>query len=1126
MSFSRCVNRDAYSRTYRYILIMKLTAFFIVAFFLQSVAESKAQKITLSVRNATLQEVMNSVQRQQGSSFFFLGNKIASTRVSLNIQQMELADAMTAILANRNLDWHLEDNTIVIKRSSGSTTDMLPKSTAKVNQQQTITGTVTDTLGTPLVGVSVAVKESKMSTSTDINGKFVLEAPPGTAATLVFSYVGYAMQEIAIGIQSVFNVVLQADNTGLDEVVVVGFGVQKKITNVGSQATVRPEELKTPVRNLSTVLAGRLSGIVAVQRSGEPGYDNANVWIRGVSSLTGSRSPLVLVDGVQRPFSDLDPEDIESFSILKDASATAVYGVRGANGVILINTRKGKPGRINITTGYNESINQFTRIPSLVDGATYMQIVNEAHTTRGKAARYSDEIIAKTANGEDPDLYPDVNWYSEVFNKFGHNRRANLNMTGGSDRVNFYVSTAYFSEVGLFKRDELQNYNSQIKLDRYNFTTNLSMQATATTKVDLGVQGYIMNGNFPGSSTGGIFGMAMQATPIAFPVLYSNGYVGDQRGGELQNPYAMLTRTGYVTEWRNRINSNIRATQDLRMLIPGLSLTSMFSFDSYNESAARRLKRPDTYLATQRNENGELIFEQTFVGSPYLGFERTNRTSNRNFYTESALNYSGSFGSHQVTGMLLYNQSDYIDNFSEDFIGSLPYRLRGLAGRATYGFKERYLLEANFGYNGSENFLPKRRYGFFPSIGLGWVLSNESFFGSLNEVFPMAKIRFSHGQVGNADIGGRRFAYIGTVGEGAGGYTFGKDWNNSFSGLDIAEYAVDVSWEKATKTNIGIDVDTRIAAGNRLNVQFDLFHERREGSFLRRSSVPAFVGLLNNPYGNLGITENKGLDASLTYNGALSNNFSINVQGTVTYNQNIVIDDDLPPWNYPWRERKGQRIDQRFGLIADGLFRNEEEIENSATQIGDVRVGDIRYRDLNGDGMIDSNDEAPIGYGDTPQLVYGLRTGFKWRQFSMAAFFQGIGNVDILLNGEGLVPFQQGGTRGNLLTIIEDRWTEENQNFNAFYPRLTFGDENMNYRTSSWWVKNGSFLRLKTLDLNYTLNKAFTNRFSLESATIFFQGFNLLTLSEFKVWDVEMGNGRGTNYPQHRTYNLGVQLTF
>lgn len=1107
----------------QYALAMKLALLLVFFTLFRAHAEIAAQTVSIRVENGSLKDVFKSFKKQTGVDFLYTSEVIRKAQpISVSLKNEPLISALEQCFEGQPLRFEVANGTILIKEKPAPLPAM---QIAEIKLQQTVIGTVTDSLNRPISGVSIQVKGSNRATLTDDNGKFIIEVPD-PSSVLVFSFVGYIPVEEVVGTRTDLLIVMKESQISLDDIVIVGFGTQKKITSVGSQSTVKPEELKTPVRNLSTVLAGRLSGIVAVQRSGEPGYDNANVWIRGISTLSGSSNPLVLVDGVARPFQDIDPEDIESFSILKDASATAVYGVRGANGVILINTRKGKAGKISITAGYNESVNRFTRIPELVDGVTYMQVVNEAHTTRGKEPRYTDEVIEKTRTGEDPDLYPNVNWYKEVFNDMGHNRRANLNMTGGTDRMNFYVSTAYYSEVGLFKRDELQNYNSQIKLDRYNFTTNMTMQATPTTKVDLGVQGYIMNGNFPGSSTGYIFGMALQATPIAFPSIYSNGYVGDQRGGELQNPYALLTQTGYVTEWRNRINSNIRATQDLKFLIPGLSLTAMFSFDSYNETAARREKRPDTYLATQRDANGDLIFEQTFVGSPYLGFQRANQTQNRTFYTESALNYSGNFGDHAVTAMALYNQSDYIDNFNNDFIGSLPYRLRGLAGRGTYGFKERYLLELNFGYNGSENFLPTKRYGFFPSVGLGWVVSNEPFFGNLNNVFPVAKFRFSHGQVGNADIGGRRFAYIGTVGGGSGNYTFGRDWNNHFDGLDIGEYAVDVTWEKATKTNFGIDLDTRVAPNNMLNIQFDLFKERREGSFLRRSSVPAFVGLLNNPFGNLGITENKGLDASLTYNGAISRDFSLNIQGTFTYNKNKVIEDDLPPWNYPWRERKGQQIGQRFGLIAEGLFTSEEEIESSARQVGDTRVGDIRYKDLNGDGMIDSNDEAPIGYGATPQLVYGLRAGFRYKQFSLAAFFQGIGNVDILLNGEGFVPFQQGGTRGNLLTIIDDRWTEENQNFNAFYPRMTFGDENMNYRTSSWWVKNGSFLRLKTVDLNYSLNTGFVERYGLKTATVFFQGFNLLTFSEFKVWDVEMGNGRGTNYPQHKTYSLGLQITF
>ncbi|WP_134087945.1 TonB-dependent receptor [Olivibacter sp. XZL3] len=982
----------------------------------------------------------------------------------------------------------------------------------------TVTGTVRDSAGTAISGASIRVKDAaNLGTTTNEQGRYVIDVLEN--AIFQVSYVGYLPREIFVNGATTLNITLQPEEGSLEEVVVVGFGVQRKISSIGAQSTVRPTELKTPVRNLSTVLAGRLSGIVGVQRSGEPGYDNANLWIRGRSSL-GSSNPLVLVDGVERPMEDVDPEDIESFSILKDASATAVYGVRGANGVVLINTRKGKVQKTNVVIGYNEGATQLTKIPELVDAPMFMQLANEANTTRGRNPIYSENAIRQTRNGTDPDIYPNVNWNEALFNDFGRNRRLNINLTGGSERANFYVSGAYYSEVGLLKRDELENYDSRIGVDRYNFTSNVALQATGTTKVDVGVQGYILDGTYPGYGTNEIFSKSMETPPNLFPLVYSNGYLADLRGG---NGYLMLTQSGYNSRTRNRVNSNIRVTQDFSFITSGLSAYGMFAFDYYNQNAALRRKNPDTYYATGRDEQGNLTFDQTRVGSNYLGFSRGELENNRRFYTEAAVNYNRSFGDHNVTGMILFNQSDYVDSQSGDLINSLPFRYRGIAGRTTYDYANRYLVELNFGYNGSENFLPSNRYGFFPSLGLGWVFSEEPFFESLKSAIPLGKIRFSRGTVGNADIGGRRFAYVATVGGGAGGYTFGEQYGNSIGGIDIDEYAVDVTWEKALKTNLGIDLN--VLKGD-LNVQFDLFHERREGSFLRRSAIPYYFGLYNNPYGNLGITENRGLDASMTYNGKLSQDFTVNIQGTVTFNRNKVIEDDLPPWNYPWRERKGQRIGQRFGLIAEGLFTSAEEIAGSATQIGNTMPGDIKYRDLNNDGLIDANDEAPIGYGSIPELVYGLRLGFSYKRFSFAAFFQGTGNVDIVTNGQGFTPFTQGVSSGNLLTAIEDRWTEDSPVSDPLYPRLTFGDENMNYRTSSWWIQDMSFLRLKTLDIGYTLNENFSKRLGLKNATVFFQGFNLLTFSKFDLWDVEIENGNGTTYPQLKTYSLGVQVNF
>ncbi|GAA4801683.1 TonB-dependent receptor [Olivibacter ginsenosidimutans] len=1037
--------------------------------------------------------------------------------VTMVVNNQSLISVLDQLLPSRKLSYKVMDDVIVLNRQN-------PSRNQKAVQNRQVTGTVTDSAGVTIPGVSVQVKDqTTIGTITDSNGRYVLDVPEG--ATLVFSFVGYIRQEVPLNSRSVVNVTMQADQGSLEEVVVVGFGEQKKLTVIGAQSTVDVKELKQPVRNLTNLLAGRLAGIVAVQRSGEPGYDDANIWVRGISTFNAAgSSPLILIDGVQRPMANIDPEDIESFSILKDASATAVYGVRGANGVILINTKHGKVGKPQIGLGLNSGVSSFVRLPKFVDGITFMEMANEALTTRGKTPRYSEEAIQKTKTGEDPYLYPNVDWMDQIFNKQGNNSRVNLNINGGSENANYYVSAAYYTETGLMKTDELANYNSKMKFDRYNFTSNLNLNATKTTKLELGIQGFITNGNYPGRKTNDIFGAVMLASPIIFPIKYPDGRIAKEQSG-VNNPYAELTQTGYSTQWKNQLMSNIRVRQELDFLLPGLSATGMFSFDAYNEHIVNRTKTPDMWIAHRRDEKGELVYEQTMIGSEFLNYQRTNG-GNRQFYTETAINYNRTFGDHDVAAMLLYNQSDRINGFEDDFILSLPYRSRGLAGRSTYAYQEKYLLEFNFGYNGSENFVPARRYGFFPSIGLGWVASKEPFFKPLENVFQLLKFRFSHGIVGNSNIdpdNNRRFAYIGTVvGDKDTGFTFGKDYSNVYGGRDIGEYAVDVTWEESKKTNLGVDLWT---LKNSLNLQVDFFKERRSGIFVRRQAVPGYAGIRTAPYGNLGITENHGIDFSMDFNKHL-NDFDIGIRGTFTYASSKIIEDDLPPYEYPWRDRKGLRIGKRFGYIAEGLFTSEEEIENSAVQSGNEKPGDIKFKDINGDGQINLADEMPIGYGSVPEMVYGFGFTAGYKGFSVGAFFQGISNVDILLNGEGFVPFQQGVSRGNLLSEITDRWTPENPNPNAFYPRLAEGDETYNYRTSTWWVKNGRYLRLKTLELSYTVPESWFKRYGIKNARIYLLGYNVLTLSPFKLWDVELGDGRGTVYPQLKNFSLGLDFKF
>jgi TonB-linked SusC/RagA family outer membrane protein len=993
----------------------------------------------------------------------------------------------------------------------------------------TIRGLVTDSASRQgIPGVTVQLKGSRIGAQTNAQGAYMIKLP-SAEGVLVFTNVGYISQEVSLGRSRTVNVILKDSPTGLNDVVVVGYGKQKKISVIGGISTVKAEDLKQPVANLTNVIAGRVAGVIGVQRSGEPGHDNADIYIRGISTFTNS-SPLILVDGVERSFANVDPEDIAAFSILKDASATAVYGVRGANGVIIISTKKGKIGKPLINIQYDQGITQFTKIPGLADGVTYMQMANEAYRNSNPAdplPKYTADRIRKTAEGSDPDLYPNVDWFKELFNKTGENRRARVNANGGSQNAQYYLSVGYYDEKGLYKTDGLANYNSAIKFTRYNFTSNLTLNVTKTTKVDFGASGWISNGNYPGSSVGAIWNAAYVLPPILIPVKYSNGLFSQIRSADILNPYNLLTQSGYISEFNSQLWSNIRITQDLGAIIKGLSATAMFSFDDYNSHTVKRTKTNNTYIATGRDASGKLIMDPTptTIGTGYLGYDNRTNAATRQYYSEAAINYSNDFGKHNITGLALFNQQSRENPFAEDFIASIPFRYIGLAARATYAYDSRYLLEANMGYNGSETFAPGHRFGFFPAFGGGWVISREKFFKPLTSIFDLAKVRYSYGVVGNSNIGGRRFAYISTVGGGNGNYSFGQNGTNqALTGLDIGDYAVDVTWEKAKKQNLGLEL-ALLNGGIALTV--DVFQENRTGIFRQRGDVPNNAGLLSSPYANLGEIHNRGVDASLELNRRVGQNWRLGVKGNFTYNNAININDANAPYPYPWQQRIGRPVGQRFGYTALGLYTSDADVANSPYQTGTNKAGDIKYKDLNGDGRIDTYDQGPIGYGSIPHIVYGFGPTISYKGFTMAGWFKGISSVDITLNGNGLQPFAQGGERGNLLAQITDRWTPENPDPHPFYPRLTYGNDNMNYANSTWWLKNGSFMRLQTLEFSYDFAGAkWLPKSGMSNFSIYFIGYNMWTLSGFKLWDVEMGDGNGAQYPLLKTYNLGLKCTF
>lgn len=993
---------------------------------------------------------------------------------------------------------------------------------APANVFITVSGIVKDQLNNPVSAVLVINRSSGASTFTSEKGSYSIPAIQGDS--ILFSHINYNAVTVQFKELLVVNVTLEARSGSMQDVVVVGFGKQKRISTVGAQSSVNVEDLKIPAASLSNALAGRVAGIIGVQRSGEPGYDQSQIYIRGISTFTNA-GPLILVDGVERGFNNIDPEDIASFTILKDASATAVYGVRGANGVILIETKKGVAGKPRVNLQLNQGITEFTKVPEFADGVTYLQMANEAYRNTNPGALnplYSDEKIKATAEGTDPDLHPNVNWIKELFKDHGSNRRVNVNASGGSEKAVYYLSVGYYDEDGLFKTDALSQYNASIGFTRYNFTSNLNLTVFKNTKVDFGASGWISNANYPGNSTSSIWDQAFKMPPTVIPVRYSNGLIAMPRGEE-ENPYEMLTQNGYVNTMNSQIWSNIKVTQDLGFLIKGLKAYGMFSFDNNNYHGIRRTKTVDTWFASHRDTDGKLVMEQTRVGTSYLGYTRENNGS-RQFYTEAAINYNGSFGRHDVSGMFLYNQSDRTEAFATDFLFSLPYRFQGIAARATYSFSNRYLAELNLGYNGAENFEKGSRFGFFPSYGLGWVVSSEKFFEPLVGAVNFLKFRGSYGIVGNSAIGGRRFAYISTV-NSTTGYEFGRNTSNNYGGLDIGDYAVDVTWERAKKANIGVEIRT---LHNALNLTVDVFMENREGIFRARGDLPSYAGIRNAPFGNLGAIRNKGIDGTFTYNKKLGSKMNLELRGNFVWNRAIVKEDANALWPYPWQQYIGRKMGQRFGLTALGLFQSKDEVANSPLQTGNIQPGDIKYKDLNGDGRIDSYDMGPIGSGSMPEIVYGFGPSFSWKNWAVGAWFKGISNVDIYLNGEGMQPFQQEGIRGNLFSNITDRWTPDGANANPWYPRLTYpSTSNSNYDNSSWWVKNGAFVRLQNVELSYSFTKyPWMQRMGITNLRLYAVGFNLATFSSFKMWDVEMGDGKGANYPLLKTYSFGIDCRF
>ncbi|RFS26679.1 TonB-dependent receptor [Chitinophaga silvatica] len=997
-----------------------------------------------------------------------------------------------------------------------------------------ITGIVSDTNNVPLAGANVVVKDRVgLGAITDEKGRYKIIVEP--YHTLIFSYMGYISQEIPVRENHTINVTLRATNTNaLEQVVITAVGPQKKVTVTGAITTVNPKDLRTPTANITNALAGNVAGVIAMQRSGEPGSNQSDFWIRGISTFGANSAAMVLVDGFERPFNEINIEDIESFSVLKDASATAIYGSRGANGVILVTTKKGKTGKINIDGKVEHTYSTRTRTPKFVDGNVYAALANEAKVTRNQEPFYTQNELEILKMGLDPDFYPNVNWQDQMLKDGANTERAALNINGGATIARFYVSGSYVQEGGMYKSDEsLKEYKTNANLSRYNYRINLDLDVTKTTLFRIGVAGFLEKKNYPGLKDDIWYSLVGQS-PVSIPVLYSNGLVPAYGTGNKTNPWVLATQTGFREYWRNKAETNFVLDQNLDFITPGLKATGRLAFDANNENNINRKKWPEQYFESKRNRNGIPIL--TRISPESQMFQETSAGGERVSVYELELRYARAFAQrHRIEAMGKYFQREQRQtvNLGSDIINGIPRRNQSLSGRLMYGYDNRYLAEFNFGYTGSENFKPGHQFGFFPAVSAAWNVSEEKFIKDNYSFIDLLKLRFSYGEVGNDNFGGNRFAYLSTISSG-GTYNFGENISpNVFPGLYYSQVSSEqLTWEIARKQDLGLEVNL---LRNLFSITIDLFKERRENIYTRRGYLPAMVGISSQPWANVGIMENKGFDAQFNVNKKIKA-VEITMRGNITYFRNQVIAYDEEANNLKYRMTQGFRLDQAKGLIALGLFKDYEEIRNSPKQMfGPVQPGDIKYKDVNGDGIIDENDIVPIGSSRVPCLLYGVGMSVRWHGIDFNVHFQGSGKSSYFVDGPSVYPFAD-GSWGNILTDVAEpgnRWISKDisgdpatENPNAKYPRLSYGGNPNNYRASTFWLRNGAYLRLKNIELGYTLPQRITRWAHINNARLYLMGQNLAVWDYLKLWDPELASGNGMSYPLSKTITGGLTINF
>ncbi|MFZ5430156.1 MAG: SusC/RagA family TonB-linked outer membrane protein [Bacteroidota bacterium] len=1005
-----------------------------------------------------------------------------------------------------------------------------------------VTGTVLDENGQGLPGANVVEKGTTNGTISNPDGKFSIRLTTNTNQ-LDVSFIGYGSVVLKLGSSNTVEVTLKPDVTTLDEMVVVGYGIQKKASLVGAISQVSSEELQmasTP--NLTNSLAGRVAGVITVMGSGKPGSDNSKIYVRGMAT-TNSTDPLVLVDGIERDWNQIDPSDIESLSVLKDASATAVFGVRGANGVILITTKRGQKGKpvLNITS--RTTIQTPIRIPEYLGSYDFARLTNEALRNEGKPIEYTDLDLEHYRLGDSPYTHPDNDYYADFLKEMALQQNVNLSARGGTDYLSYFISASILHQEGLYEEFDNVNYNTNSNYDRYNFRSNLDFNVTPTTKVGVDLTGRLETRRQPNFDAD-LFDKTRRLPPNFQAYINPNGTMGGRSDESRLAPYALLAMFGNRTRHTNVLEGSFKFDQKLDGVTKGLSFRALLGFNSSFESRIDISEKPELW---QYDKFGVYTLNKQRTDVSYSTGKGPGR---RRFSAEYSLNYNRTFNKdHAVTGMVLYQQSQYWNAFA------IPTGYLGFVGRATYGFKSRYLAEVNMGYNGSMQFSKEHRYGFFPALSLGWVVSDEAFWKEHVKVVDYLKIRGSYGEVGNDKIGNFLYLYEQRYNlmpnEDGWNIKWGETGGTTERGIAEGQPGNNrVTWERAQKSNIGFDAHM---LRSRLRVTADLFHERRVDILAIPYSVPLVFGM-NNPQSsqrkdlqglppeNLGIVVNKGLDLEIGYNGK-AGDLGYNIRGNVTFARNQIIRLDEEGKKYEWQKREGKRIGQHFGLTDIGLYQREDFVTDALGALlleggypvlkdgipipsfGVVYPGDARYADLNNDGLIDSYDMGNIGYGTVPEYTYGINLGANYKGFDLSVLFQGAGNADFYFKEDAVWEFN---AMGKVMKQHLGRYNPEDPSTwkTATYPLLHPAENPNNHQKTTRWLFSRNYLRLKNVEIGYTIPSKLTNRVGISSSRLFVSGNNLLTFDKMMNWDPESGSENGNQYPQLRLWNFGISVNF